>query len=262
MRRLSETFQKIRISEQPGLVAYITAGDPNLARSADILQALDKAGADVLEVGAPFSDPLADGPIIQRASERALASGTTLLKVLDMIAQVRKKIRAPIVIFSYANPILRMGEGPFVTAAKRAGVDGVLILDLPIEEAAQFRKRLEEQAIDMIFLLSPTTTEDRMRKAASLGSGFLYVISRLGVTGIQEELASGIEGMITRVRKVSKLPVALGFGISKPEHVSEVGRWADAAVVGSSLVKIIAEVGDSEKLVDRVQEHVRWLKAL
>lgn len=262
MRRLSETFQKIRISEQPGLVAYITAGDPNLARSADILQALDKAGADVLEVGAPFSDPLADGPIIQRASERALASGTTLLKVLDMIAQVRKKIRAPIVIFSYANPILRMGEGPFVTAAKRAGVDGVLILDLPIEEAAQFRKRLEEQAIDMIFLLSPTTTEDRMRKAASLGSGFLYVISRLGVTGIQEELAGGIEGMITRVRKVSKLPVALGFGISKPEHVSEVGRWADAAVVGSSLVKIIAEVGDSEKLVDRVQEHVRWLKAL
>ena len=173
MRRLSETFQKIRISEQPGLVAYITAGDPNLARSADILQALDKAGADVLEVGAPFSDPLADGPIIQRASERALASGTTLLKVLDMIAQVRKKIRAPIVIFSYANPILRMGEGPFVTAAKRAGVDGVLILDLPIEEAAQFRKRLEEQAIDMIFLLSPTTTEDRMQKAASLGSGFL-----------------------------------------------------------------------------------------
>ena len=262
MRRLSETFQKIRISEQPGLVAYITAGDPNLARSADILQALDKAGADVLEVGAPFSDPLADGPIIQRASERALASGTTLLKVLDMIAQVRKKIRAPIVIFSYANPILRMGEGPFVTAAKRAGVDGVLILDLPIEEAAQFRKRLEEQAIDMIFLLSPTTTEDRMQKAASLGSGFLYVISRLGVTGIQEELAGGIEGMITRVRKVSKLPVALGFGISKPEHVSEVGRWADAAVVGSSLVKIIAEVGDSEKLVDRVQEHVRWLKAL
>lgn len=262
MRRLSETFQKIRISEQPGLVAYITAGDPNLARSADILQALDKAGADVLEVGAPFSDPLADGPIIQRASERALASGTTLLKVLDMIAQVRKKIRAPIVIFSYANPILRMGEGPFVTAAKRAGVDGVLILDLPIEEAAQFRKRLEEQAIDMIFLLSPTTTEDRMRKAASLGSGFLYVISRLGVTGIQEELAGGIERMITRVRKVSKLPVALGFGISKPEHVSEVGRWADAAVVGSSLVKIIAEVGDSEKLVDRVQEHVRWLKAL
>mgnify|MGYP000903587006 FL=1 len=262
MRRLSETFQKVSASKKPGLVAYITAGDPNLERSADILQALDKAGADVLEVGAPFSDPLADGPIIQRASERALASGTTLSKVLDMVAQVRKKISAPIVIFSYANPILRMGEGPFVTAAKRAGVDGVLILDLPIEEAAQFRKRLEEQAIDMIFLLSPTTTEDRIKKAASLGSGFLYVISRLGVTGIQEELAGGIEGMITRVRKVSKLPIALGFGISKPEHVSEVGRWADAAVVGSSLVKIIAEVGDSEKLVDRVQEHVRWLKAL
>ena len=262
MRRLSETFQNVSISKKPGFVAYITAGDPNLERSADILQALDKAGADVLEVGAPFSDPLADGPIIQRASERALASGTTLPKVLDMVAQVRKKISAPIVIFSYANPILRMGEGPFVTAAKRAGVDGVLILDLPIEEAAQFRDRLEEQAIDMIFLLSPTTTEDRMRKAASLGSGFLYVISRLGVTGIQEELAGGIESMITRVRKVSKLPIALGFGISKPEHVSEVGRWADAAVVGSSLVKIITEVGDSEKLVDRVQEHVRWLKAL
>ncbi len=262
MRRLSATFQKFSTSKKPGLVTYITAGDPNLERSADILQALDKAGADVLEVGAPFSDPLADGPIIQRASERALASGTTLPKVLDMVAQVRKKISAPIVIFSYANPILRMGEGPFVSAAKRAGVDAVLILDLPIEEATQFRERLEEQAIDMVFLLSPTTTEDRMQKAASLGSGFLYVISRLGVTGIQEELAGGIEEMVARVRKVSKLPIALGFGISKPEHVSEVGRWADAAVVGSSLVKIIAEVGDSEKLVDHVQEHVRWLKAL
>lgn len=262
MRRLGETFQKLGISKKPGLVTYITAGDPTLERSADILQALDGAGADVLEVGAPFSDPLADGPIIQRASERALASGTTLTKVLDMVAQVRKKISAPIVIFSYANPILRMGEESFVTAARRAGVDGVLILDLPIEEAAQFRQRLKEQEIDMIFLLSPTTTEDRMRKAAELGSGFLYVISRLGVTGIQEELAGGIESMITRIRKISKLPIALGFGISTPEHVYEVGRWADAAVVGSSLVKIIAEVGDSQDLVSRVQKHVRWLKAL
>lgn len=261
MRRLDRTFQKIGISKQPGLVTYITAGDPTLERSADILQALDEAGADVLEVGAPFSDPLADGPIIQRASERALASGTTLPKVLDMVAQVRKKISAPIVIFSYANPILRMGEASFVTAARRAGVDAVLILDLPVEEAVQFRQRLEEQGIDMIFLLSPTTTEDRMRKMAELGSGFLYVISRLGVTGIQEELAGGIENMVNRIRKISKLPIALGFGISKPEHVCEVGRWADAAVVGSSLVKIIAEVGDSKDLVSRVQEHVRWLKA-
>ena len=234
MRRLGKTFQKIGISKQPGLVTYITAGDPTLERSADILQALDGAGADVLEVGAPFSDPLADGPIIQRA----------------------------IVIFSYANPILRMGEASFVTAARRAGVDAVLVLDLPVEEAAQFRQRLEEQEIDMIFLLSPTTTEDRMRKIAELGSGFLYVISRLGVTGIQEELAGGIENMVNRIRKISKLPIALGFGISKPEHVCEVGRWADAAVVGSSLVKIIAEVGDSQDLVSRVQEHVRWLKAL
>ena len=262
MRRLDKTFQKISISKQPGLVTYITAGDPTLERSADILQALDGAGADVLEVGAPFSDPLADGPIIQRASERDLASGTTLPKVLDMVAQVRKKISAPIVIFSYANPILRMGEASFVTAASRAGVDAVLILDLPVEEATQFRQRLEEQEIDMIFLLSPTTTEDRMRKIAELGSGFLYVISRLGVTGIQEELAGGIENMVNRIRKISKLPIALGFGISKPEHVCEVGRWADAAVVGSSLVKIIAEVGDSQDLVSRVQEHVRWLKAL
>jgi tryptophan synthase alpha chain len=215
----------------------------------------------VLEVGVPFSDPLADGPVIQRATERALASGTTLAGVLDLVGRVRADVRAPIVIFSYANPILRFGAERFADRAREAGVDGVLVLDLPIEEADDFRAMLSQRGIDTILLLSPTTTDDRLRKAASLGSGFLYAISRLGVTGARDTLAAGIEEMVRRIRQVSDLPVALGFGISKPEHVREVGRWADAAVVGSALVNVIAEAGASAELDTRVEEYVRWLKS-
>jgi tryptophan synthase alpha chain len=259
--RLAETFARLKAQHAPGLVTYVTAGDPDLPKTEGILRALDRGGADVLEVGVPFSDPLADGPVIQRATERALAAGTTLSGVLEMVKRVRPELRAPIVIFSYANPILRLGPERFADEARAAGVDGVLVLDLPIEEADDFRALLASRGIDTILLLSPTTTDDRLRRAAALGSGFLYAISRLGVTGARDALADGAEEMVRRIRTVSTLPIALGFGISKPEHVREVGRWADAAVVGSALVNVIAQAGASTDLDTRVEEYVRWLKS-
>ena len=261
MTRLESTFARLREAHSPGLVTYITAGDPDLDRTAGILRALDRAGADVLEVGVPFSDPLADGPVIQRATERALAAGTTLSGVLELLRSIRGDIAAPVVIFSYANPILRLGAEQFADRARAAGVDGVLVLDLPIEEADEFRTMLTRRGIDTILLLSPTTTDDRLRRAAALGSGFLYAISRLGVTGARDALAAGARDMVGRIRKVSDLPVALGFGISKPDHVREVGQWADAAVVGSALVDVIAREGASRDLNTRVEEYVRWLKS-
>jgi tryptophan synthase alpha chain len=261
MSRLAQTFARLRERGTPGLVTYVTAGDPDLRRTAGILDALDRAGADVIEVGVPFSDPLADGPVIQRATERALAAGTTLSGVLDMVGEARKRVQAPFVIFSYANPIFRLGAERFADRAREAGVDGVLVLDLPIEEAGDFRDRLERRGIDTILLLSPTTTDERLRRAATLGSGFLYAISRLGVTGARDRVAEGAREMVERIRRASELPVALGFGISSPAHVREVGQWADAAVVGSGLVDVIAKAGASENLETRVEEYVRWLKS-
>ena len=259
--RIAATFARIRTAKTPGLVTYVTAGDPDLGRTEGILRALDRGGADVLEVGVPFSDPLADGPVIQRATERALAAGATLAGVLDMLGRVRTELAAPVVIFSYANPILRLGAERFADRAREAGVDGVLVLDLPIEEAGDFRNLLAARGIDTILLLSPTTSDERLRKAALLGSGFLYAISRLGVTGARDQIADGAQEMVQRIRRASDLPVALGFGISKPAHVRDVGQWADAAVVGSALVSVIADAGASNDLNTRVEEYVRWLKS-
>jgi tryptophan synthase alpha chain len=258
--RLADTFARLRAEGRRGLVTFATAGDPDLTRSAEILGALDRGGADVLEVGVPFSDPLADGPVIQRASERALAAGSSLGASLDMIARVRPRIGAPVVVFSYANPLLRMGVEIFARRAASAGVDGVLALDLPIEEAAGFRETLSAAGLDTIFLLSPTTTDARISKAAELGGGFLYGISRLGVTGARDLVASGAEALVQRIRAQTALPIALGFGISRPEHVAEVTRYADAAVVGSALVSVIADAGGKADLIDRVEAYVRWLK--
>ncbi len=262
MARIADAFASVQRSGRPGLVAYVTAGDPDLERSGDILVALGSNGADVLEVGVPFSDPLADGPVIQRASERALKGGATLRKTLNLIARRRAEIAAPIVLFTYANPILRMGEAAFARAAADAGVDGVLVLDLPVEEADGFRGCLVDARLDPIFLLSPTTSDERIRRAAELGRGFLYVISRLGVTGARERLGSDAEPLVRRIRSHSRLPLAIGFGISRPEQVAEVGRWADAAVVGSALVNVIAEHGAAPDLADRVGAYARWLKGL
>ena len=260
MPRIEERFTQLRRQRKTGLVTYVTAGDPDLQRSAAILARLDAAGADVLEVGVPFSDPLADGPVIQRATERALAAGVTLTRVLEMLASIRPTISAPVVIFSYANPILRMGLEQFVTRATAAGVDGVLTLDMPPEEGETFRAAFAGAGIDTIFLLSPTTTVERIRRAATLGSGFLYGISRLGVTGIRDSVDASANALAGRVKAETQMPLALGFGISRPEHVRAIGECADAAVVGSALVNVIAEHGTSAALLDEVERYVRWLR--
>jgi tryptophan synthase alpha chain len=261
MNALSNTFARLRQEGRAGLVTYTTAGDPDLSRSAEILKALDRAGADVLEVGVPFSDPLADGPVIQRATERALAAGGHLGSALELIAGVRPVVTAPIVVFSYANPLLRMGIERFARRAADAGVDGVLALDLPIEEAGDFRSALASAGLDTIFLLSPTTTDSRIRKAAELGRGFLYGISRLGVTGARDRVASGAEALVRRIRAQTTLPIALGFGISRPEHVAEVGAYADAAVVGSALVSLIENAAETPGFVNQVEGYVRSLRS-
>ena len=261
MSRIDDTFTTLRSEGRTGLVTYVTAGDPDAARSAMILETLDRAGADVLEVGIPFSDPLADGPAIQRASERSLSVGTTLGSSLDLIEDVRAAVSAPIVVFSYANPVLAMGMDRFMARAASAGVDGVLVLDLPIEEAGELRDAAAKVNIAPIFLLSPTTTEARIRRAAKMGQGFLYGISRLGVTGERDTIADGAREMVQRIRSVTDLPVALGFGISHPDHVVEIGRWAEAAVVGSGLVNTIARASGGPELAHEVDRYVRWLKS-
>ena len=260
MSRFTDTFDRLRADGRTGLVTYVTAGDPDLPRSREILLALDRAGADVLEVGVPFSDPLADGPVIQRATERALAAGTTLPRVLDLVADIRPHVAAPLVLFTYANPVARLGFPTFARRAAAAGVDGVLTLDLPIEEADELHGELERAGLASIFLLSPTTTTERIRRAATLGRGFLYAISRLGVTGARDTVASGAAALVARIRRETDMPVALGFGISSPAHVAEVGRFADAAVVGSALVSVIAEHGAAADLVPEVERYIRWLK--
>jgi tryptophan synthase alpha chain len=260
MSRLSTTFAALREQKRCGLIAYITAGDPDLDRSREILLALDRAGADAIEVGVPFSEPLADGPVIQRAAERALAGGMTLAKTLDLIADVRPSLRAPIVLFTYANPIFRFGLDRFVARAAEVGVDGLLVLDLPLEEAGVLYDAATSAALDPIWLLSPTTSTERIRRAAESGRGFLYGISRLGVTGARDSVASGARELATRIRRETDLPLALGFGLSQPEHISEVGQWADAAVVGSALVDLIAKQGASPALIPAVEGYVRWLK--
>ena len=260
MGRITDAFDRLKRGGRTGLVTYITAGDPTVARTQDILFALERAGADVIELGVPFSDPLADGPVIQRATERALAGGTTLDDVIGLVERVRARLTVPIVLFTYANPILRMGLREFGQRASAAGVDGVLILDLPVEEADEWRSLFDSDGLDTIFLLSPTTTDDRIRQAARLGRGFLYGISRLGVTGARAAVATGAIDLAERVRRETSMPVALGFGVSHPDHVREIGRAADAAVVGSALVQVIADAGDSEGLVPAVEGYVRWLK--
>jgi tryptophan synthase alpha chain len=261
MSRIQAAFDRLREQRRGGMVTYVTAGDPDAETSAKILIALAKAGADVLEVGVPFSDPLADGPVIQRASERALAAGMTLRGTLDVVRQVRRAVNTPIVLFTYANPVVRMDPEVFAQSAREAGVDGVLILDYPVEEAEPLRAPLIAAGLDPIFLISPTTTDERIRRSSELGRGFLYLISRLGVTGVRDSLATDVASLVARVRAQSTLPVALGFGISSPEHVAQACASADAAVVGSALVTVIAQHGASPDVADRAGEYVRWLKS-
>ena len=272
MTRLAAAFARGSGNGGPGnpdsrsprarLVAYVTAGDPDLARSRDVLRAVARGGADVIEVGVPFSDPVADGPVIQRASERALAAGGTLASSLELIHDVRADIAVPIVLFTYVNPVLRMGARTFAARASEAGVDGVLLLDLPIEEAGDMHEALDANGLDQIFLVSPTTSDDRIRAAARLGRGFLYAISRLGVTGARETVATSAAPLVARIRAVTTIPIALGFGIATPAHVREVMAYADAAIVGSALVGLIEETAAAGRDVPAaVERFVAWLRS-
>ena len=248
MTRISERFQQLKQRQELGLVAYITAGDPDLRATAEFIPALEEAGVDVLELGVPFSDPLADGPVIQRASQRALGSGTTLAGVLEMAAQARGRSRLPLLLFSYLNPILRYGFDRFAADARRAGIDGVLITDLSIEEADAYIGRMRQAELDTVFLAAPTSTEARLRRICEASRGFVYAVSRTGVTGAQQALSGQLLPLLQRLRAASSLPVAAGFGISRPEHIRELRGHADAAVVGSALVRVVEEHRSAERL--------------
>src|SRR5438094_265602 len=237
--RISKRFAELRASGELGIVTYITAGDPSLDATLRFVLTLAEAGADVIELGVPFSDPLADGPTIQRASERALKAGTTLAGVLELVRRIRKSSQVPLVLFSYYNPILQMGLEQFASSAAAAGADGVLATDLTPEESDDYRRILAAQHLDTIFLGAPTSTDDRLAKIAACSSGFLYLISRTGVTGAKDALPDDLPALLRRSRAVTQLPIAVGFGISLPGHVSVLGGLADAAVIGSALVSEI-----------------------
>src|SRR5260221_332323 len=258
--RIAQRFAELRASGELGLVAYITAGDPSLDATLKFVLALADAGADVIDLGVPFSDPLADGPTIQRASERALKSGTTLAGVIDLVRRIRQSSQVPLVLFSYYNPILQMGLEKFARAASEAGADGVLATDLTPEESADYRRILAAHHLDTIFLGAPTSTDERLAKIAAVSSGFLYLISRTGVTGAKDALPDDLPALIRRARAVTQLPIAVGFGISLPGHVSVLGGLADAAVVGSALVSEIENTKSVEAASAALSARVRSLK--
>lgn len=237
--RISRRFAELRAASELGIVAYITAGDPSLEATHRFVLELAHAGADIIELGVPFSDPLADGPTIQRASERALKAGATLPRVLDVVRRIRETSQVPLVVFSYYNPVLQMGLKQFASAAASVGADGALITDLTPEESGEYRRALAEHHLDTIFLGAPTSTDERLARISACSSGFLYLISRTGVTGAREALPEGLPALLRRARSVTRLPIAVGFGISLPGHVSILGGLADAGVVGSALVSEI-----------------------
>ncbi len=251
----------IRFDHKPGLVIYLTAGDPSLSATREIALAAIDAGADVIELGVPFSDPLADGPIIQRASERALARGTRLADVLQIAREIRtERPAAGLVIFSYLNPILRYGLGRFADDAKAAGVDGVLATDMIVEEAGDYLAELGRAGLAPIFLAAPTSPDERLEAIATHSKGFVYAISRTGITGKQQTMTNDAAALVDRVRRWSKLPVAVGFGISNAEHVAQVAEFADAAVVGSAIVELI-ERSTPETAPGAVARFIKGLRA-
>jgi tryptophan synthase alpha chain len=258
--RISKRFAELRASGELGIVAFITAGDPSLDATLQFVLALAAAGADVIELGVPFSDPLADGPTIQRASERALKAGTTLAGVLDLVRRIRRSSQVPLVLFSYYNPILQMGLDKFAAAAATAGADGVLVTDLTPEESEDYRRILAAHGLDTIFLGAPTSTDERLAKIAACSSGFLYLISRTGVTGAKDALPDDLPALLRRARSVTQLPIAVGFGISLPGHVSVLGGLADAAVVGSALVSEIEKAQSVDAAATALGNRVRSLK--
>jgi tryptophan synthase alpha chain len=258
--RISRRFAELAKSGDLGLIAYITAGDPSLDATRQVVLAAAEAGADIIELGVPFSDPLADGPTIQRASERSLRAGTTLAGVLELVASIRRESQVPLVLFSYFNPVLQMGLENFAARASAAGADGALITDLTPEEASAYRAALHAHDMDTIFLAAPTTTEARFTRIAEASTGFLYLISRTGVTGAREAMPEDLPALVRRARHATKLPLAIGFGISLPGHVSILGGLADAAVVGSALVEEIERAASPAAAASAVAARIRLLK--
>ncbi|MBN1917490.1 MAG: tryptophan synthase subunit alpha [Verrucomicrobia bacterium] len=261
MNRIDARFERLRRDGRKGFVAFITAGDPTLATTIELANAFDGAGVDVLELGVPFSDPLADGLVNQRAAERALRHNVSLADVLDAVRTIRSTSEIPIVLFTYINPVMRFGLDAFPKAAREAGLDGILALDYPPEESAAFRAALDTQGLRMVQLIAPTTPDDRMRMLAETSTGFIYCVSRTGVTGMREAVEGSVRSMVARIKSCSAKPVAVGFGISTPEQVAHVAESADGVVVGSAIVQRIETNAGRGDLVERVTAFVGELMA-
>ncbi|HVS80314.1 MAG TPA: tryptophan synthase subunit alpha [Pyrinomonadaceae bacterium] len=259
MSRIAESFARLKQEGKKGFIPFITAGDPDLKTTHELIVELARIGATVIELGVPFSDPMADGPVIQRASERALRQRFGLKEILQTVAAVRRQTEVPIVLFSYFNPLLQFGIEKLAREAKAAGVDGILVTDLAPEEAGRFAAILRAHEIDLIFLVAPTSTDARLKMVAERASGFIYAVSRTGVTGAQAEMSVESEKLVSRVRQFSDLPVAVGFGISKPDQVADVWRYADAAVVGSAIVGEIEKAQSAAEAVSMVGRFAREL---
>lgn len=259
MSRIPETFARLRTEGRRGFIPFITAGDPDLETTRALIVELTRAGATLIELGVPFSDPMADGPVIQRASERALKNRVGVADVLSVIADARREVAVPIVLFSYFNPLLQFGLDRLCTEARRAGVDGMLVTDLSPEEAGDFATKLKGHELDLIFLIAPTSTDARLNMVAELAGGFIYAVSRAGVTGAQSQVSVEAERLVARARQATNLPVAVGFGISTREQVAEVWRYADAAVVGSAIVAEIEKHGSAPDLVQQIGGFARSL---
>jgi len=261
MSRIAQTFQHLKDKGEKALVAYVTAGDPDLDKTREIIVGLKEAGVDILEIGVPFSDPTADGPIIQAAAQRALKKGTTLAGILDMIEGLRKSTELPpVVLFGYYNPIYALGTERFAQRAQAAGIDGLLVVDLPLEEAGELCRETNDRGLDFISLIAPTTSEERTGLIARQGQGFLYYISITGVTGTARPDAESVKREISRIRAHTDLPLVVGFGISTPEQAKEFAPLADGIVIGSAFVRLIAEHADSPDLVPQVSALARKIK--
>ena len=251
----------LSFKQKPGLVAYVTCGDPDLGTSREVVLAAIGAGADVIELGVPFSDPVADGPVIQRASQRALDTHTSLEQVLQLARVVRKQSDAGMIVFSYLNPVLRFGLARFCAAAADAGVDGALIIDLPLEEAGEYLRCMRKRELATVFLAAPTSTEERLKRVCEESRGFVYAVSRAGVTGTRREVAADASALVKRIRKFTKLPVAVGFGVSNAQQFAEVGTFADAVVVGSAIVEVVEQNAPAGRAPEAVAEFISKLKS-
>jgi tryptophan synthase alpha chain len=257
--RIANLFANCQAQNRKAFIAYLTAGDPSPDHTASLVLSLERGGADLIELGVPFSDPIADGPVIQRASDRALRAGMTLPKLLDVVREIRRSSQIPLLLFSYLNPLLRYGFEKLARDASAAGIDGVLLTDLCIEEATEPVSRLREQGLDTVFLAAPTSTEHRLRLVAQHSSGFIYLVSRTGVTGEQASVSQSAAPLARRMREFTDLPLAIGFGVSKPEQVAEVAQVADGVVVGSAIVRCIETHMSSPDLAASLEDFTRYL---